>query len=155
MLQRYESKLNDLVMQRDDDLTSATSRTMELQNCLVRAEMEAREWQKKAIENEALVLDLNKKLSQMREKVKEDYYWLQSANNGAQDAESVCDIVEEENQYNDNKKLACKLCHVRSSCVLLLPCRHLCCCKSCEGLLGFCLVCGTPKNAGLEVFIGQ
>ncbi|XP_024989939.1 probable BOI-related E3 ubiquitin-protein ligase 2 [Cynara cardunculus var. scolymus] len=145
LMQNYESKMKSIMDAKDDVLNTATNRTRELQNCLLMAEKEAKDWEKKAIENEAMVTDLNRKLNQARERKHED-------------AESVCnggdDDDDEEEERERQKKMVCKACHVRSSCILLLPCRHLCCCRTCEGLLMFCPVCETVKNGSLEVFFG-
>ncbi|KAI3734398.1 hypothetical protein L6452_13866 [Arctium lappa] len=139
LLQNYESKMKAIMEAKDEVLNTATNRTRELQNCLLMAEKEAKDWERKAIENEAMVTDLNRKLNQARERKSED-------------AESVCNGGDEERERQ--KKVVCKVCHVRSSCILLLPCRHLCCCSPCEGLLMFCPVCETVKNGSLEVFFG-
>lgn len=142
MIQGYESKMKAIMEAKEQVLNTATNRTIELQNFLQMAEKEAREWEIKAVENEAMVTDLNRRLNQARERNHED-------------AESVCNGGgDDDDEREREKKMACKVCHVRSSCVLLLPCRHLCCCRACEGLLMFCPVCETVKNGSLEVFFG-
>ncbi|KAL0442344.1 UNVERIFIED_CONTAM: E3 ubiquitin-protein ligase BOI [Sesamum latifolium] len=53
--------------------------------------------------------------------------------------------------YNDRR---CKRCGERESCVLLLPCRHLCLCNVCGSgsqQLQACPVCDSPMNATLHV----
>ncbi|KAI3455839.1 hypothetical protein Pfo_012502 [Paulownia fortunei] len=53
--------------------------------------------------------------------------------------------------YNDRK---CKRCGERESCVLLLPCRHLCICNVCGSgshQLQACPVCNSSMNATLHV----
>ncbi|KAJ0678094.1 putative E3 ubiquitin-protein ligase BOI [Helianthus annuus] len=138
LMQSYESKMKAIMNEKDQLLNSATIRTKKLETCLQMAEQEAKIWEKKAIESEALVTDLNTKLTQAKATTHED-------------AESVCNGDDEEQRQ---EKMVCKMCHVRSTCVLLLPCRHLCCCRHCEGLLIFCPVCETVKNGSLEVFFG-
>nr|XP_043613882.1 probable BOI-related E3 ubiquitin-protein ligase 2 [Erigeron canadensis] len=146
LMQTYESKMMEIMDKKDEVLNRATNRTRELQNHLLIAEHEAKNWEKKAIESEAIVTDLSKKLSQIIERKHED-------------AESVCNGGDNDNGNEDDqheqqrqRRMVCKMCHVRSSCVLLLPCRHLCCCRDCESLLRFCPVCGSVKKASLEVF---
>ncbi|XP_071733104.1 probable BOI-related E3 ubiquitin-protein ligase 3 [Rutidosis leptorrhynchoides] len=144
LMQSYELKMKAIMDAKDEVLSTATSRTKELENYLLMAEKESKNWEKKAIENEAMMTDLNRKINQVIETKQGD-------------AESVCgggggddDHEEKERQ----KRMVCKMCHVRSSCVLLLPCRHLCCCRFCEGLLMFCPMCETVKNGSLEVYFG-
>ncbi|PIN12482.1 putative E3 ubiquitin ligase [Handroanthus impetiginosus] len=141
LLQKYESRIQSLILQKDDELTLARNRTMELQNFLKRAEMEAKIWKKKAAENEAIVCDLNNRLNRVREK---------------DDAVSFCDSSSSKRgkRIEENReKMACKLCQCRNSCVVFFPCRHLCCCKSCESVSGQCPVCETVKETSLEVFL--
>lgn len=46
----------------------------------------------------------------------------------------------------------CKACGERESCVLLLPCRHLCLCTHCGStLLHTCPVCNSNMNATVHV----
>ncbi|KAL7589780.1 probable BOI-related E3 ubiquitin-protein ligase 2 [Lactuca sativa] len=151
MMQGYESKMKAIMEAKEQILNTATNRTIELQNCLLMAEKEAKDWEKKAIENEAMVTDLNRKLYQARERNHED---AESVCNGGGDHDHDDEDDDDDERETREKKMVCKVCHVRSSCILLLPCRHLCCCRGCEGLLMFCPVCETVKNGRLEVFFG-
>lgn len=46
----------------------------------------------------------------------------------------------------------CRMCGERESCVLLLPCRHLCLCTVCGSTLHHtCPVCNNPMNATVHV----
>ncbi|XP_043708889.1 probable BOI-related E3 ubiquitin-protein ligase 3 [Telopea speciosissima] len=160
LLKKMESKALSLLRRKDEDIARAAKRTMELEECLRRIEMENQAWQKVAKENEAMVVALNNTLEQ----VKENACCFPSA--GAEDAESCCDVSPEHNReekgreearYNEEqepmRKMACKVCNSRRSCVLFLPCRHLCSCKSCEAFLDSCPVCNSLKNASMEVFL--
>ncbi|KAI3730335.1 hypothetical protein L1987_61505 [Smallanthus sonchifolius] len=77
MIQNYESKMKAVIHAKDEVLSTASIRTKELQNYLLMAEKEATNWERKAMETEALVTDLNRKLNQARVRRHED-------------AESVC-----------------------------------------------------------------
>lgn len=152
LLNTLESKTQRLIRQKDEELAAATNKTMELENCLKRAEMEKESWKRLAKANETMVVHLNNTLEQVKEK-------LVLVNNGTDDAESMCggscggdrmevlQMVEEQ-----GRNMACKGCHTRNSCVLFLPCRHLCSCKTCEAFLGSCPVCKSVKQGSVEVF---
>lgn len=45
----------------------------------------------------------------------------------------------------------CRNCGKEESCVLLLPCRHLCLCTLCGSTLHNCPVCKSTKNASVHV----
>lgn len=47
----------------------------------------------------------------------------------------------------------CKACGEGGACVLLLPCRHLCLCRACEGAVDTCPVCAATKNASFHVLL--
>ncbi|BBG94794.1 GDSL-like Lipase/Acylhydrolase superfamily protein [Prunus dulcis] len=165
-LQRHELDCilqlqNEKLRQKEEHLAQATKRAIELQDCLRKAEMESETWQRMAKANETMVIDLNNTLEQVRER-------LVFVSNEAEDAESCCGSCDR-GGHRDNdrvamlqehrvveekgKKLACKNCNTRRSCVLFLPCRHLCSCKSCEPFLGSCPVCESTKEASMEVFL--
>ncbi|XP_042507522.1 probable BOI-related E3 ubiquitin-protein ligase 3 [Macadamia integrifolia] len=159
LLKKIESKTLTLLKRKDEDIAIAAKRRMELEECLRKIEMENQAWQRVAKESEAMVVALNNTLEQ----VKENACCFPSA--GAEDAESCCDVSpeyyreekEREARYNEEqepmRKMACKGCNSRTSCVLFLPCRHLCACKSCEAFLDSCPVCNSLKKASMEVFL--
>ncbi|KAJ6727870.1 BOI-RELATED E3 UBIQUITIN-PROTEIN LIGASE 2-RELATED [Salix koriyanagi] len=45
----------------------------------------------------------------------------------------------------------CRNCNKEESCVLLLPCRHLCLCTVCGSSLHTCPICKATKNASVHV----
>lgn len=45
----------------------------------------------------------------------------------------------------------CRSCEREESCVLLLPCRHLCLCTTCGSTLHTCPVCNSAKTASVHV----
>ncbi|XP_027155973.1 probable BOI-related E3 ubiquitin-protein ligase 2 [Coffea eugenioides] len=56
------------------------------------------------------------------------------------------------NKNNNNNSRMCKMCGERESCVLLLPCRHLCLCTVCGStLLHTCPACNSNMNATVHV----
>ncbi|KAM6541653.1 hypothetical protein CsatB_006100 [Cannabis sativa] len=169
LIKKVEPKLLGLLRYKDEELLQATKRSMELEDLLRKLEAENQIWQRLAQENEAMVVSLNNSLEEARERA------MCCFNNGAEDAESCCDVgmdeEEEENrqvaerEQNDDvivvteenrehkTTMVCKACNSRSSSVLFLPCRHLCSCKICEPFLDSCPVCRTTKKASIEALI--
>lgn len=52
---------------------------------------------------------------------------------------------------NDDRR--CKNCWKEESCVLLLPCRHLCLCTACASSLHICPICNSTNNASVRVIM--
>lgn len=77
----------------------------------------------------------------------------------ADDTESCCgsnfndksDDVEEHNGNIGRSSRMCRKCGKEESCVLLLPCRHLCLCTVCGSSLHTCPVCNCSKTASVHV----
>lgn len=147
------------VRQTEQDLATVTRRTRELEECLKMAEMEAEAWKRMAMENEAMVLGLNNMLGQARESL----CWASINGGPAQDSESVCECDWAEGgktavQENETaggvgtRKTGCKGCKTQRSCVVFLPCKHLCACRECASLLAMCPVCKSVKEGTVEVF---
>ncbi|KAB1207512.1 putative BOI-related E3 ubiquitin-protein ligase 3 [Morella rubra] len=159
LLKKIESKTLTLLRQKDEEIARAANRTMELEDFLRRLEAENEAWQRVAQENEAMVVSLNNTIEQLKESAPCGF------NNGAEDAESCCDVNterEEQEEAEENRGryeveqregMVCKSCNHRSSCVLFLPCRHLCSCKACEALLDYCPICRSQKKASIEALI--
>ncbi|KAK8625194.1 hypothetical protein V6N13_090069 [Hibiscus sabdariffa] len=142
LVKKVESWACALLGQKDEEIAKAMSQTMELQNLLKRLEMENQAWQRVAHENEAVVSSLNNRLVRLREQASSRF------NNGVDDAESCCECEGEE-----ERTMVCKCCYVRRSCVVFLPCRHLCSCKDCAVFLDSCPVCRTAKKGSIEALV--
>ncbi|KAF5195344.1 E3 ubiquitin-protein ligase boi [Thalictrum thalictroides] len=156
LLKKLESKAQSLLRQKDEDLAKARRKTMELEDYIRKFETENQAWQRVAQENESMVIALNNTLEQVRENT------CYLATTSVEDAESCC--CEPSSSFSINnakkneerrlkKKVTCKGCNSQISCVVLLPCRHLCSCKSCESLLDFCPVCKSVKKGSMDVFM--
>lgn len=159
LVRRVEPKLSALLRDKDEEIARAAKRTVELEELLRRLEGESQAWQRVAQESEAMVVSLNQSLEQAREMA------FTCPNIGAEDAESCCEVAMENRDEEEGEEMKrrgesggkqgmlCKACNSRSSCVLLLPCRHLCSCKACEAFLDYCPVCRTAKKASIEALI--
>ncbi|XP_077246261.1 SBP (S-ribonuclease binding protein) family protein [Tasmannia lanceolata] len=148
-MRKVEEKVTSLLRKKEEEILQADRKKVELEDMLRKLEMENLTWQKIGKENEAMVLFLRNSL----QKVKENIFLSK-----AEDAESCCVFSNQINgsikgEREESEKMICKACNYQYSCVLFLPCRHLCSCKSCEGLLDSCPVCNSVKEASIEVFM--
>ncbi|XP_059647470.1 probable BOI-related E3 ubiquitin-protein ligase 2 [Cornus florida] len=165
LLKKFEAKTNLILKQKEEEMAKAVQRRMELEEFLRRMEIENQTWQRVAKENEAIALNLNGTIEHLKENA--------CLANGFEDAESCCDEMmnnrggteeqtgenrgghecELENGERNLRKMVCKGCNSQRSCVVFLPCRHLCSCKACEAFLVSCPVCGGAKRASIEALI--
>ncbi|GFP89055.1 boi-related E3 ubiquitin-protein ligase 1 [Phtheirospermum japonicum] len=145
LMKKYESKIQFLINQKEEEIEKAAKRTMELQEFLRRMEIESQAWQRAARENEAMAASLNSTIERLRETA--------AANNAADDAESCCCLGEEKIEIENRKTMVCKSCNYRESSVIMLPCRHLCSCRECDAFLDSCPVCKTVKKASIEALL--
>ncbi|XP_016463519.1 putative BOI-related E3 ubiquitin-protein ligase 3 [Nicotiana tabacum] len=162
ILRNYETKAQFLLKQKDEEIAKAMNKSKDLQDFLKRIEMENQTWQRIAKENEAIVLSLNNTIEQLRESAR-----ILSTNGGVGDAESCCDVrpmehnvqesqqlsLETGNEEQQTRKMMCKSCNCRKSCIVFLPCRHLSSCKNCDPFLHSCPVCRIEKKASIEALI--
>ncbi|XP_020581457.1 probable BOI-related E3 ubiquitin-protein ligase 2 [Phalaenopsis equestris] len=51
------------------------------------------------------------------------------------------------------RRMVCQVCREKNVCVLVLPCKHLCLCKSCDAGADTCPTCRSHKNATLQIFM--
>ncbi|XP_041997368.1 probable BOI-related E3 ubiquitin-protein ligase 3 [Salvia splendens] len=128
-------KCEPLLQQKDEEIAKAADRAVELRTFMKRIEIENLTWRRAAEESEAMIASLSRRLRE----------------NGAGDAESCCrnvELIEEENE-----KTVCRCCNSRNSCVVMLPCRHLCSCRECEVFLDSCPVCSVVKKGAIEALV--
>lgn len=170
ILRKLEAKATVLLKQKDEELVKARNRGMELQECVRKMEVESQAWQRVAAEKEAMVVSLSNTLEQLRDQQQQG-----CSAYGLDDAESCCDDndypcnnkkrnrvggnderedEEQQRETGNNKAMmmmtVCRFCNSRNSCMLLLPCRHLCSCKACEPFIDACPLCKSPKTASIE-----
>lgn len=171
IINSYESRSNALMREKEEDLEKMRVKTKLLEEYLKKAVEETEAWQRIAREKEEMVIELNNMLLMVQQNLSlvsqqnnivNNNNNIISGENEENDVESVCDCEsligragEERESEETEKKLfgcKCKWCNDGSLCVVFLPCKHLCCCKVCEPLLGLCPVCHSVKQGSLEIF---
>ncbi|KAG9456780.1 hypothetical protein H6P81_001288 [Aristolochia fimbriata] len=152
LIRRLEYTASTLIRQKEEDILTASKRTLELQDCLRRLQRENERWERIARESAAMAVSLNNTLEQVRESA------CCSSSAGDADHDSCRDPSlgssrRERRDRDLDEKVRCRACGHRRACVLLLPCRHLCSCKSCEIFMDLCPVCRSAKKAFIEVLL--
>lgn len=150
IINKCESITKLLLNQKEEQIREASNRTFQLENLLTGMEIENQTWQRVAKEKETMVASLNSAIQRLKE----------TANpppNGVDDAESYCQNIDgektETGELGSMKKMVCRCCNNRNSCVIIMPCRHLCSCRDCEVFLYSCPVCRNVKKATIEVLV--
>ncbi|KAL1215680.1 BOI-related E3 ubiquitin-protein ligase 1 [Cardamine amara subsp. amara] len=152
ILRAMESKAFVLMNQKEEEMSKALSKNMELEDLLRKMEMENQTWQRLARENEAMVQSLNSTLEQVKERAATCH----EAGAVAEDEGSFCIGGGDGDRVPAEKKISSSCVNCGSNGVtrvLFLPCRHLCCCTDCEVGLLRCPICNTPKKNKIEAFI--
>ncbi|ONK71631.1 uncharacterized protein A4U43_C04F10690 [Asparagus officinalis] len=144
LIRRLEAKAHLLIRKKDEELAVITNKAMQLEFCLQRIEQDKETWKRAAGESEALVISLNKALEQLQGPC--------LSSNGGKGGEEIEKGEEISSTADNGGSGFCRICGVRSSCVLLLPCRHVCCCQVCDACVGACPVCESAKDGSVEVF---
>ncbi|CAN6938951.1 unnamed protein product [Brassica oleracea var. botrytis] len=114
-------------------------------------------WRDLAQSNEATANNLRANLEEVLAQVN-DLAGAGLANVNAEcdhDAQSCCGSSSGEETVRRTVVVAkgrmCRNCGEEESCVLVLPCRHLCLCGVCGSSVHTCPICRSPKNASVHV----
>ncbi|XP_047333505.1 BOI-related E3 ubiquitin-protein ligase 1-like [Impatiens glandulifera] len=155
ILREYEARAIFMTNQKDEEIAKGKRKETELEDLLRKMVMENEAWRVSALQKEAMAVSLNNSIAELqRENNKNN-----NNNNGGCDfgfeiEDSESRIEEEEEDDNGfmmgNGMMICRRCGLSSSCVVFLPCRHLCSCESCEPLMSSCPVCNMAKKSCLH-----
>ncbi|KAK3120363.1 hypothetical protein QOZ80_9AG0686360 [Eleusine coracana subsp. coracana] len=145
------------VREVEAELGAARRRNAELEARVAQAVDESMAWQGVARGHEAAAAELRAALEHLlllRGGAVEGFG--ESGDGGvsppADDAESCCFVEAKDTATSAaGNRWACKACGEGEATVLLLPCRHLCLCKSCEARMDACPACLAVKNASIHV----
>lgn len=152
-----DHELSKKLRAKELEIESMNRKNRELADQIRQTATEAQAWQQRAQYNESIVHALRTSLQQAMAQCAA----AAAANRGREGCgESEVDDAASSfypNSVRDGEKLmltvACKGCRGRESCMLLLPCRHLCLCRDCDAMVNACPVCLTRKTASVEVYL--
>lgn len=152
------------LLEKDREIESMNRKNRELVERIKQVAVEAQNWHYRAKYNESIVnvlkSNLQQAISQGAEHGKEGF-----GDSEVDDAASHIDpnnylsIPGEPAKYFSRSNLGlkehmtCRSCKAKEVSILLMPCRHLCLCKECDGFIGVCPVCQLIKTASVQVYL--
>lgn len=155
LLSAVEKNVGTKLHEKDIELENINRKNRELVERMKQVTAEAQNWCYRAKCNESLVSTLRTNLQQA----------MQSAEQGKEGTgDNELDDAVSYNRLSNipsgsgkctltEKGIICKVCKSKEVSILLMPCRHLCLCKDCEGLVSVCPICQLMTSASVEVFL--
>ncbi|XP_065027862.1 probable BOI-related E3 ubiquitin-protein ligase 3 isoform X1 [Musa acuminata AAA Group] len=154
-LASVEEKIFRKIREKESEVEGINKKNLELEEQMKQLATEVSTWQQRAKYNESMINSLKYNLEQLYAQSKDNKEGC--GDNGVDDTTSCCngdtDLQLTFKQNKDIESMACKVCRVNETCMLLLPCRHLCLCKECESKLSFCPLCHSSKFIGMEIYM--
>ncbi|KAG6650837.1 hypothetical protein I3843_06G065300 [Carya illinoinensis] len=161
-LAAMEKGVSKKLREKDIEIENMNCKNREVAERIRRVAMEAQNWHYRAKYNESIVSVLKNKLqqaiSQGAEQVKEGF--------GDSEVDDATSYINPNNypgipggpaksfpRNNPGLGHICRACNTKEVSILLMPCRHLCLCKECEGSISVCPVCQFIKTASVEVYM--
>ncbi|XP_051133562.1 probable BOI-related E3 ubiquitin-protein ligase 3 [Andrographis paniculata] len=130
---------------KDDEIEKIGKLNCALEDRLKSLYVENQIWRDLAQTTEATANALRSNLAQLLAQVQTAQPPLSA---GDDDAQSCCGSNFKSSDNNDRNK--CRKCEKDESCVLLLPCRHLCLCNACGSTLQTCPVCNVTRTGSVH-----
>ncbi|KAJ3681779.1 hypothetical protein LUZ60_014352 [Juncus effusus] len=141
--------------EKEAELDRAARLKSELEDRLSLLKSDLMTWQSKALSNQSTAASLHARLQQattLQPATQQPKTEEPDSSNQAEDCESA---HIDPNRPPGSARL-CKVCRHRTASVVLLPCRHLCLCESCDvaaACEGACPVCHCVCTGCVQVFL--
>lgn len=155
LLNSMQKEVRRRLYEKDLEIDNLNRKNRELGDRIKQITVEAQSWHYRAKYNESVVNALKSNIQQAM------VHGSKQAKEGCGDSE-VNDAASSTNhhlasgshdQVSNVQQLKCRACKIKEASVLLVPCRHLCVCKECEGFIDSCPVCRVMKTASVQVYM--
>lgn len=155
LLNSLQKEVSRKLYEKDLEIDSLNRKNRELGERIKQITVEAQSWHYRAKYNESVVNALKNNIQQAMA------HGSMQPKEGCGDSE-VNDAASSTNHHhlasgsqdqvpNIQQLKCCRACKSKVASVLLVPCRHLCLCKECEGFIDSCPVCQVMKTASVQV----
>jgi len=158
-LNAIDKGVNQKLREKELEVENMNRKNKDLADRIKQAATETQNWQYRARYNESMVHALQNSLKQAlaaqgaAAAAAADHGREGCGDSEVDDAVSSYDPNAGQQQQQSASVGACRVCSRKEMCMLLLPCRHLCMCKECDGLVDACPVCLAVKTASVEVYM--
>ncbi|KAE9597019.1 hypothetical protein Lal_00007514 [Lupinus albus] len=164
LLSSIEKGVSKKLREKDVEIENMNRKNRELGERIKQVAIEAQNWHYKAKYNESVVNvlrnNLQQAISQGVEQGKEEGF-------GDSEVDDAASYIDPNNflsipgaptkstfkSYKGTENLSCRACKAKEVSMLLIPCRHLCLCKDCDGFINVCPVCQMIKTGSVEVYL--
>ncbi|XP_050905464.1 probable BOI-related E3 ubiquitin-protein ligase 3 isoform X2 [Lathyrus oleraceus] len=159
-----EKGIGKKLKEKDVEIENMNRKNKELVERIKQVVVEAQNWHYRAKYNESVVSVLRNNLQQaishgVEHELKEGF--------GDSEVDEASSYIDPNNFLNvsgalmkpiykshqGTENLYCRACKEKEVCMLMMPCRHLCLCKYCDGFINVCPVCQLVKTASFEVYL--
>lgn len=160
-----EKGIGKKLKEKDSEIENMNRKNKELAERIKQVAVEAQNWHYRAKYNESVVNALRNNLQQaishgVEQGLKEGF--------GDSEVDDAASYIDPNNflsipgapmksiyqsMQSTTENLSCRACKAKEVCMLLMPCRHLCLCKHCDGFINVCPVCQLIKTASVEVYL--
>ncbi|XP_074359314.1 BOI-related E3 ubiquitin-protein ligase 1-like [Apium graveolens] len=153
LLKTAEEAVAKRMREKDLEIEKAFHRNSELQARAAHFSAEAQVWKARAKAQEATAAALQAQL----QNAMMSRGCAQTQNVGLTCVSGEGSAGDAESAYIDPERVevrsvpSCKACQKRVASVVVLPCRHLCLCRECDGVVSTCPICLSFKSSSLEV----
>ncbi|CAH2080532.1 unnamed protein product, partial [Thlaspi arvense] len=155
-LTAIEKGITQKLREKDHEIENINHKNRELVERIKQVATEAQNWQYRAKYNESVVNVLKNNLQQAisqgaADQSKEGF--------GDSEVDDAASYIDPSNYLSLPLRPAkasiifCRACKSKEVSILLMPCRHLCLCKDCDGLISVCPVCQQLKTASVQIFL--
>eukprot|EP00262_Sarcandra_glabra_P008939 TRINITY_DN22891_c0_g1_i1.p1 TRINITY_DN22891_c0_g1~~TRINITY_DN22891_c0_g1_i1.p1 ORF type:complete len:338 (+),score=64.49 TRINITY_DN22891_c0_g1_i1:183-1196(+) len=162
-LNTIEKGIGRKLHEKELEVENMNKKNKELVERIKQVAMEAQTWHYRARYNESVVNVLKSNLKQA--------IIAQGADNQGKEGCGDSEVDDAASSYHNimitgipgkrpilenggsKDQMMCRACRSKEISILLLPCRHLCLCKGCDGFIDVCPVCQSVKTASVEVYM--
>ncbi|KAK6924842.1 hypothetical protein RJ641_009168, partial [Dillenia turbinata] len=156
-LSALEKGVGRKLREKELEIENMNRKNKELVDRIKQVAMEAQSWHYRAKCNESVVNVLKNNLKQVMQQGavqgKEGCGDSEVDDAASYTNQNVLAFVSGSGNAIPAMQMTCRACRSKEVSVLLLPCRHLCLCKDCEGFIDICPICRVTKTASVQVYM--